>query len=159
TRQRAVTRDAVGMTVASLARQRPAQGDVVIPQVARRELRRLVVDDMGLETLHDRSSLLCPDSGAIRDPASSCAVLARKCIDKVVAQPEPTEQPALRATEDAQHVATPARQPPQRQEGQVAQLGHQVPVGLEQRRQPSTPELVDPYVAAALALIAPERIL
>src|SRR5690606_41308805 len=75
--QRAVTCDAASMTVASLARHRLAQGDVVMPQVARRELRRLVVDGMGLETLHDRSSLLCPDSGPIGDPASSCTVLAR----------------------------------------------------------------------------------
>src|SRR3546814_13917301 len=47
--QHAVARDAFDMRLATLARQRLAQRDSVRPQVARRELRRLVLDRVRLE--------------------------------------------------------------------------------------------------------------
>src|SRR3546814_9829388 len=63
------------MRLATLARQRLAQRDIVRPQVARRELRRLVLDRVRLEIRHGLGSVrdipilaqravwMCPTSG------------------------------------------------------------------------------------------------
>src|SRR3546814_523321 len=48
------------MRLATLARQRLAQRDIVRPQVARRELRRLVLDCVGLEIRHGLGSGCVP---------------------------------------------------------------------------------------------------
>src|SRR3546814_5683503 len=55
--QHAVARDAFDMRLATLARQRLAQRDIVRPQVARRELRRLVLDRVRLEIRHGLGSV------------------------------------------------------------------------------------------------------
>src|SRR3546814_13141628 len=55
--QHAVACDAIDMRLATLARQRLAQRDIVRPQVARRELRRLVLDCVRLVIRHGLGSV------------------------------------------------------------------------------------------------------
>jgi len=56
TGQRAITCDPIRMGIATFAGERLAQGDVVLPEVSRRELRRLVFDRVGLELRHGGGS-------------------------------------------------------------------------------------------------------
>src|SRR5690606_12914189 len=80
--QRAVARDPIGMCPPALARQRLAQRNIVRPQVARRELRRLVLDRVGLEIRHGL--------GSVRD----APILAQSCGVDVTRGPAPKKSPA-----------------------------------------------------------------
>src|SRR5690606_4884842 len=75
--QRAVTGDGLGEGAAAFALQRLAQRQVIAPEVARRELRRLVVDDVGGRSAHPAlllSSALAAACASASTKASSSAI-------------------------------------------------------------------------------------
>src|SRR5690606_32583994 len=62
------------------------------------------------------------------------------CVEECLRQADGAEPSVARSREHSQHLPSPARQPRHRMEDQVPARCKPVAIGLEQRRQPATPE-------------------